>query len=94
MLGDRVVLIGDAAGTVRPHTASGTSKAFGDAAALAGALGSARSGRADALQRWESHRRAHQVELADHGLLLARQSQLGDTGPRFGPLSSRATIDT
>lgn len=92
MLGNRVVLIGDAAGTVRPHTASGTSKAFGDAAALADALGSARSGRADALGRWQSRRRAHQVALAEHGLMLARQSHLGDTGPRFGPLSSRVSI--
>lgn len=94
MLGDRAVLIGDAAGTVRPHTASGTSKAFGDAAALADALGSARGGRADALERWESQRRAHQVELADHGLLLAHQSQLGDTGPRFGPLSSLVPVES
>ena len=31
MVADRVVLLGDAAGTVRPHTASGTSKALGDA---------------------------------------------------------------
>lgn len=93
MLGDRMLLIGDAAGTVRPHTASGTSKAFGDAAALAAAIGSARAGRADALGRWESRRRAHQAELADHGLLLARQSQLGDTGPRFDPRSSRVSMD-
>jgi 2-polyprenyl-6-methoxyphenol hydroxylase-like FAD-dependent oxidoreductase len=35
---DRVVLLGDAAGTVRPHTASGTSKALGDAADLGRAL--------------------------------------------------------
>ncbi|MDZ7886955.1 MAG: FAD-dependent monooxygenase [Mycobacterium sp.] len=94
MIGDRALLIGDAAGTVRPHTASGTSKAFGDAAALAAAIGSARGGRADALGRWQSRRRAHQAELADHGLRLARQSHLGDAGPRFGPRSSRVPIDS
>ncbi|MEL7369620.1 MAG: hypothetical protein AAFN74_11950 [Myxococcota bacterium] len=30
----RAVLLGDAAGTVRPHTTVGTSKAFGDATVL------------------------------------------------------------
>jgi 2-polyprenyl-6-methoxyphenol hydroxylase-like FAD-dependent oxidoreductase len=94
MLGDRTLLIGDAAGTVRPHTASGTSKAFGDAAALAAAIGSTRGGRVDVLGRWESRRRAYQAELADHGLLLARQSHLGDTGPRFDARGSRVLIDT
>jgi 2-polyprenyl-6-methoxyphenol hydroxylase-like FAD-dependent oxidoreductase len=38
MVFDRVVLLGDAACVVRPHTASGTSKAAGDALALAHAL--------------------------------------------------------
>ncbi|WFR74238.1 hypothetical protein P9209_13420 [Prescottella defluvii] len=38
MVADHTALIGDAAGAVRPHTASGTSKAFGDAAGLAAAL--------------------------------------------------------
>ena len=95
MVGDHIVLIGDAAGTVRPHTASGTSKAFGDAAALAAAIGSAGGGATAALGRWESRRRAHQTALAGDGLLLARQSHLGPTGPRFGPTPRpRMAFDT
>lgn len=80
-----IVLLGDAAGTVRPHTASGTSKAFGDAAGLAVALGDA-GNRDDLLPRlltWEANRRAHQTALAQHGLRLAAQSSLGPRGPRF-----------
>lgn len=95
MVGDRVVLIGDAAGTVRPHTASGTSKAFGDAAALAARLGSARTGGAEVFGRWESTRRAYQAALADHGLALARRSRLGDAGPRYDPTPrARVASDT
>lgn len=85
MVGDRVFAVGDAAGTVRPHTASGTSKAFGDAATLAATLVTHCGGATEALRRWESRRRAHQAALAAHGLALARRSGLGDSGPRFDP---------
>lgn len=95
MAGDRVILIGDAAGTVRPHTASGTSKAFGDAATLAAAIGAVGGGATAALGLWESRRRAHQAALSDDGLLLARRSHLGNTGPQFGPTPRpRMAIDT
>jgi 2-polyprenyl-6-methoxyphenol hydroxylase-like FAD-dependent oxidoreductase len=86
MLADRVVLIGDAAGTVRPHTASGTSKAFGDAAGLAQALdGMASSGPLPrrALHAWESARLTHLCEVAKTGVQLAARSSLGRDGPCF-----------
>ena len=96
MTGNHAVLIGDAAGTVRPHTASGTSKAFGDAAALARALRTARTG-ADSydelprmLKQWESQRLAHLASVARHGIRLAAQSSLGVAGPQFLSESRKA----
>ncbi|MEU0497790.1 hypothetical protein [Mycobacterium sp. NPDC006124] len=82
MVVDQAVLIGDAAGTVRPHTASGTSKALGDAATLAGALHGWEAG-ADSprLGPWEAHRIAHLESVARSGLRLAAQSLLGPAGP-------------
>ncbi|MEU6346456.1 FAD-dependent monooxygenase [Streptomyces sp. NPDC046977] len=80
MLTDHAVLIGDAAGTVRPHTASGTSKAFGDAAGLAKALRGWRSGLplpVQALQEWEVVRLDRLVTLAEAGVHLAARSGLG-----------------
>ncbi|ANW64709.1 monooxygenase [Mycobacterium sp. djl-10] len=84
----RVALIGDAAGTVRPHTASGTSKAMGDAAALAQALhgweppAQPPSGH---LQTWAASRTTHLRLVAGMGVRLAAQSSLGTAGPRFSP---------
>ncbi|MEO1089814.1 MAG: monooxygenase [Pseudomonadota bacterium] len=78
----RAFLIGDAAGTVRPHTASGTSKAFGDAALLAEAL---KGWRADAslptnrLESWEASRNAELSSIARQGRQLAARSGLGST---------------
>ncbi len=76
----RVFLIGDAAGTVRPHTASGTSKAFGDAALLAGALKGWRAGSplpVDRLGSWEALRNAEMLSIAKRGRQLAAHSGLG-----------------
>ncbi|MFB7498484.1 FAD-dependent monooxygenase [Streptomyces sp. NPDC056161] len=80
MTADHAALIGDAAGTVRPHTASGTSKAFGDAAGLAEALRGWDPSRplpASALENWEAQRLARLLTLSDAGLELARRSTLG-----------------
>lgn len=81
----RTVLVGDAVGTVRPHTASGTSKAFADARSLASAL----TGWQEvsnlpvaALRAWENHR-AKSLKLLDRtGKELASESMLG-TEPTY-----------
>lgn len=83
---EHIVLIGDAAGTVRPHTASGTSKAFGDAAALAHALTGWHRGTPLPLRRldaWAAQRTVHLVDVAEAGVRLAARSQLGIGGPQF-----------
>lgn len=80
MVADHVALVGDAAGTVRPHTASGTSKAFGDAAGLAQALAGWRPGTElplAALQTWEVDRLSHLQAVAQAGVRLATRSGLG-----------------
>ncbi|WP_327369533.1 FAD binding domain-containing protein [Streptomyces sp. NBC_01217] len=80
MVADHAALIGDAAGTVRPHTASGTSKAFGDAAGLAAALRDWTPSQelpAQALHAWELHRLSRLLTLAESGLQLAARSMLG-----------------
>ncbi|MEV4127285.1 FAD-dependent monooxygenase [Nocardia sp. NPDC049707] len=85
MVADHAALIGDAAGTVRPHTASGTSKAFADAAGLAAAL---RGWTPDKdlpvswLADWEQKRLLHLVALSRAGIDLASRSSLGTTGSR------------
>ncbi|MET0475951.1 MAG: FAD-dependent monooxygenase [Mycobacterium sp.] len=92
MAGDHTALIGDAAGTVRPHTASGTSKAFGDAAALAHAIDTAHSDGdlPPNLKQWEGQRLSHLVAVARHGIRLASQSALGVAGPQFLSESRKA----
>jgi 2-polyprenyl-6-methoxyphenol hydroxylase-like FAD-dependent oxidoreductase len=85
MVADHIVLLGDAAGTVRPHTASGTSKALGDAAGLAQALNGwtppdelpTRN-----LKDWEAQRLAYLLTVARSGIRLASQSFLGTTSGR------------
>jgi len=77
-----VFLIGDAAGTVRPHTASGTSKSIADAALLAQVF---RGWSADdplpesPLRIWESRRLRSLYEIASVGVARAIGSQLGTT---------------
>jgi 2-polyprenyl-6-methoxyphenol hydroxylase-like FAD-dependent oxidoreductase len=58
----RVAILGDAAFLVRPHTASGTAKAYRDAIALASSL----VGNSDleiALQHWNDHQIRHAAAL-------------------------------
>ena len=76
----RGLLIGDAAGTVRPHTAAGTSKAFGDAALLVEALRTWTASAPfpnDLLGRWAEHRTADLTATARRGHHLAAASGLG-----------------
>ncbi|ASQ99849.1 monooxygenase [Streptomyces sp. 11-1-2] len=80
MVADHAALIGDAAGTVRPHTASGTSKAFGDAAGLATALRGwtlTQPLPAAELENWEARRLDRLLRLSEIGLELAERSTLG-----------------
>jgi 2-polyprenyl-6-methoxyphenol hydroxylase-like FAD-dependent oxidoreductase len=77
---DRAALIGDAAGTVRPHTASGTSKAFADAILLAMALDGWRPPGPPPLARlaqWERQRLGDLVAVAQMGLRAVAGSHLG-----------------
>ena len=89
LLAGRWTLIGDAAGTVRPHTASGTSKAFGDAAGLAAALAGYRRGDefpTTRLQAWEYDRRRILAMIAANGIALANSSGLGvSNAPTYWP---------
>ncbi len=72
-----VALLGDSACLVRPHTASGTSKAAGDAVSLAQHLQAADFDLSQALPLWQSERLAVAQRLMHHGLRLARHSGLG-----------------
>jgi 2-polyprenyl-6-methoxyphenol hydroxylase-like FAD-dependent oxidoreductase len=95
MFADHVVLVGDAAGTVRPHTASGTSKAFGDAAQLAHALDGWSPPDALPVRRlkhWEKQRLIHLEEVARSGVRLAAQSLLGTGGPEFRLAGTRDAV--
>ena len=86
MVADHVVLLGDAAGTVRPHTASGTSKALGDADGLAHALNGWQPQDPmplPELRAWEVNRLNHLHAVADSGIALATRSSLGVAGPVF-----------
>jgi 2-polyprenyl-6-methoxyphenol hydroxylase-like FAD-dependent oxidoreductase len=62
MVYDRVIVIGDAAFTARPHVGLGVSKAAEDAVALSAALGDASS-----LARWETERLAYGQATVDWG---------------------------
>lgn len=77
---DRSLLIGDAAGTVRPHTAAGTSKAFGDASLLAEVLAKWTASDPlpeDMLKRWDLARTTDLDVTAVRGHRLANGSGLG-----------------
>ncbi|OBC11898.1 hypothetical protein A5784_03450 [Mycobacterium sp. 852013-50091_SCH5140682] len=80
MRNGRVFVIGDAAGTVRPHTASGTSKSIADAALLANAFRGWAPGDPlpeDRLHLWERHRLRALQDLAVIGIGRAVTSRLG-----------------
>jgi 2-polyprenyl-6-methoxyphenol hydroxylase-like FAD-dependent oxidoreductase len=74
-------------GPVTPHTASGTSKALGDAAGLAHALRGWTPPHllpAQSLHDWEATRLAYLLIVARTGIRLATQSSLRATfGHRF-----------
>ncbi|TDA42333.1 FAD-dependent monooxygenase [Burkholderia pyrrocinia] len=73
----RVALIGDAACTVRPHTASGTSKAANDAVSLAEALPADATDVVERLASWSARRREEVTSLLDKGPQLAASFGLG-----------------
>ncbi|WP_446903685.1 FAD binding domain-containing protein [Burkholderia sp. YIM B11467] len=73
----RVALIGDAACTVRPHTASGTSKAARDAVSLAEALPADATDVVERLAHWSVQRREEVTSLLDKGPQLAAAFGLG-----------------
>ncbi len=72
----RVVVLGDAASLVRPHTASGTAKAYRDALTLAMSLREYQD-LETALQSWNGHQLRHATALSIHGEQLAARSGLG-----------------
>lgn len=72
----RIVIIGDAASVVRPHTASGTAKAYEDAVTLAYSI-SQFEHIGDALRYWDNHQMAYAAELIDYGKRLGQGSGLG-----------------
>jgi 2,6-dihydroxypyridine 3-monooxygenase len=74
----RVCLIGDAAFTVRPHTASGTAKAAEDAWMLADALARERD-LASALAAWELRQRVLGRRLVARNRELGNRSQVDGT---------------
>ena len=79
----RWALIGDAAGTVRPHTAAGTAKAFADATLLAMALDgwtASASFPLDRLTWWERQRQGDLIMTSHMGMRLAASSGLGVEG--------------
>jgi len=75
----RIVLIGDAAFLVRPHTASGTAKAYEDGAALALALTNGLP-LERALSQWNRSQMDYAMSLVHYGKMLAAQSGLGHFG--------------
>ena len=76
MYNGRIALVGDAAFLVRPHTASGTAKAYRDAISLA--MNLQEYDTVDqALYHWNDQQTRHATALIMHGLQLAQRSQLG-----------------
>ncbi|MGF6774800.1 2-polyprenyl-6-methoxyphenol hydroxylase-like FAD-dependent oxidoreductase [Paraburkholderia sp. GAS199] len=76
----RIALVGDAACTLRPHTASGTSKAADDAVSLAQALNASQTAESDTvrvLADWAEVRRRAVEPLLLKGPMLAKSFGLG-----------------
>lgn len=71
-----VAVLGDAASLVRPHTASGTAKAYRDAITLAMGL-EEHPDMQTALPFWNEQQLRHARALAVHGQQLAARSRLG-----------------
>ncbi len=76
MVHDRVLLLGDSAFLVRPHTAAGASKAAADAIALAHAIEDRGLNNAT-LDGWELQRMSVNHQIAARGLRIAAQGGLG-----------------
>lgn len=72
----RVVILGDAAFVVRPHTASGTAKAYRDAIVLANSLAD-NDDLENALAYWNGQQTRYAMAIVNHGKQLAARSKLG-----------------
>jgi 2-polyprenyl-6-methoxyphenol hydroxylase-like FAD-dependent oxidoreductase len=72
----RIAILGDAASVVRPHTASGTAKAFEDGVVLAAALSRHKLVQ-DALREWNNIELIYAADLIAYGRKLAKGSGLG-----------------
>lgn len=73
MVYDRVLLLGDAAFIVRPHTAAATAKAAADAMTLAASL-KRRDNVSDALADWQRSRVAAGLSLTQYGIALGERT--------------------
>ena len=73
----RVAVLGDAASVVRPHTASGTAKAYREAIALANSLFFYKEDIDKALNHWNAQQVKKANDLAAYGKRLALKSGLG-----------------
>ena len=87
-----VLLIGAAAAHARPPTGAGTSKAIGDAAALAAALGET-GNVTEALRRYEEARLPIIGEMVEHGRWLGRHLDPAMPGDGTAPGEDQA-VDT
>jgi len=72
----RITILGDAAAVVRPHTASGTAKAYEDAVALAYVLSKYKD-TDQALKAWNDAELVYAADLIAYGRKLAKGSGLG-----------------
>jgi 2,6-dihydroxypyridine 3-monooxygenase len=90
MVFDRVVLMGDAAFTARPHVAAGTAKAAADGWALHDALRAADGDVDTALRTWEPTQLALGKSVVDRSRRMGQRSQFegtmvpGDPAWKFG----------
>src|SRR6266850_21120 len=77
MVFGRACIIGDAAFVVRPHTASGTSKAYNDAISLATSLSYHGDRIETALEHWQYEQIRYARQIVNYGKMLALRSGLG-----------------
>jgi 2-polyprenyl-6-methoxyphenol hydroxylase-like FAD-dependent oxidoreductase len=77
MVFGRACVIGDAAFVVRPHTASGTSKAYNDAISLATSLSYHTDTTEAALEHWQYEQIRYARQIVAYGKMLALRSGLG-----------------
>lgn len=77
MYNGRIAVLGDAASVVRPHTASGTAKAYRDAIALANCLHYHKDNIDEALPHWNDQQTRATLDLINYGKQLALRSGLG-----------------